>query len=75
VILENSILVRTGWTGGRVYNINRKTGDIFWKTKDDIISNIAYSPQAIYLLRQRWTNYKDGIIKYLGGQEGFQMPN
>jgi len=52
VILKNSILVRTGWTGGRVYNINRKTGDIFWRTKDDIISNIAYSKkqQAIYLL-------------------------
>ena len=52
VVLDDIVLVRTGRVKGTVFSINRKTGDIFWKTSDNIISNIAYSvkKQKIFVL-------------------------
>ncbi|MGA9398202.1 MAG: PQQ-binding-like beta-propeller repeat protein, partial [Anaerolineaceae bacterium] len=50
--LIDRIYIKTGQILGSVYSIDRATGDILWKTADNIVSNIAYSEslKKIYLL-------------------------
>jgi outer membrane protein assembly factor BamB len=49
---EDVIYVREGEIIGRVYAINRTDGKILWRTDDNVITNIAYSPkkERIYVL-------------------------
>lgn len=49
---QDIIFVRDGEIMGRTYAISRATGKTLWKTNNNIISNIAYSPEKerIYLL-------------------------
>ena len=44
VFPADMILLRTGVVMGRMYGIGRASGDILWRTDNNIISNIAYSP-------------------------------
>jgi outer membrane protein assembly factor BamB len=41
---EDVIYLRSGGTMGSAYAVKSLTGDILWKTEDNIISNIAISP-------------------------------
>lgn len=52
IFLEDRILVRTGKTLGSIYTLDRFTGETLWKTDDNIISSIAYSPltKKVYAL-------------------------
>jgi outer membrane protein assembly factor BamB len=44
VFLADVILFRTGIEMGRIYGIDRASGATLWRTDENIISNIAYSP-------------------------------
>lgn len=51
---QDFIYVREGEIMGRAYGIDRVSGKTLWKTDDNIISNIAYSPkkEKIYVLNR-----------------------
>ncbi len=50
VFAQDTIFVRTGTTGGRVYAVDRATGTVIWETGSDtmIISNVAASDNRVY---------------------------
>jgi hypothetical protein len=55
VFLEDMIILRSGDVMGSIYAIDRANGNILWKTTDDVISNIGYSPrhhQIYYLTKE-----------------------
>jgi outer membrane protein assembly factor BamB len=55
IFSKNLIFVRTGQVIGSVYAIDRVSGKILWKTDDNIISNIAYTPshEVVYVLSDK----------------------
>jgi outer membrane protein assembly factor BamB len=38
------VIVRTGQQSGSIFALSRKTGKLIWKIKDNIVSNVVYSP-------------------------------
>lgn len=59
IFLNDRILVRTGeGYGGSVYALDRKNGAILWKSNENIISSIAYSPHN----KQVYALTKDGYL-------------
>jgi outer membrane protein assembly factor BamB len=52
IFLIDKILIRTGRISGSIYMLDRFTGETIWKTEDNIISSIAYSPfsEKVYAL-------------------------
>ncbi len=51
VFTADVILIRTRRHGlGSVYAIDRRTGSILWRTKEDIISNLAATDSIVYAL-------------------------
>jgi outer membrane protein assembly factor BamB len=52
VITSKYVLVRTGQSLGSIFALNRTNGKLIWKTDNNIISNITYSPsrRVIYAL-------------------------
>ncbi|MFH2102597.1 MAG: PQQ-binding-like beta-propeller repeat protein [Chloroflexota bacterium] len=47
LFLDDRIYLRTGRTMGSIYAIDRTSGEVLWKTDDNIISNMAYSPSDL----------------------------
>lgn len=66
IVLEDVILARTGRVQGTAYGVNRETGDVLWKTSNNIISNIAYSPIG----QQAFVLDKDGNLKAINVHSG-----
>jgi len=68
---QDIIFAREGEIMGRTYAISRATGKTLWKTNDNIISNIAYSPEKerIYLLTRDGellsVDKKSGVVSIL----------
>jgi outer membrane protein assembly factor BamB len=60
------IFVRTGQESGSVFTLDRKTGSLLWKTDNNIIANVAYSPSkgAIYALT------RDGKLLAINENDG-----
>jgi outer membrane protein assembly factor BamB len=54
VFLTDLILLRTGVVMGSIYGIDRASGVVLWRTGENIISNIAFSPtkSKVYALSQ-----------------------
>ena len=52
LFIDTKILVRTGQESGSIYALDRKNGVFLWKTDNNIISNVVYSPskKKIYAL-------------------------
>jgi outer membrane protein assembly factor BamB len=68
---ETKVFVRTGQQLGSIYSLDRKSGQLLWKTNGEIVSNVVYSPanQVIYALSRDGKllsmNENDGSVNVL----------
>jgi outer membrane protein assembly factor BamB len=68
IFLNDRILVRTGEESGSIYVLDRTTGETLWKSNDNIISSIAYSPRNGHLYALTQDGQLLGIDKDNGNQ-------
>jgi outer membrane protein assembly factor BamB len=69
IFLNDRILVRTGAEGGSLYALDKVTGETLWKSSDNIISSIAYSPKN----EQAYVLTVDGYLLGIDKENGTQI--
>jgi outer membrane protein assembly factor BamB len=52
-ITNSTIYVRSGEAVGRVYALERSSGEVTWSTAENIRSNLAHTSQGLYVLTDR----------------------